>query len=183
VVLELHGYVLPCLWGSALLQAGMRGQWVCDWLVRTSGSGWAVGGLAIAACLRGRSGTSGVVEGTGLIAVIFEVWPAEGQTDTYLDIAAALRPELETIDGFLSIERFSSLSEPGKVLSLSFWRDDASVARWRTRENHRAAQVRGRGGVFANYRLRVADVLRDYGMAERDEAPADSRAVLESGSG
>jgi heme-degrading monooxygenase HmoA len=108
-------------------------------------------------------------------AVIFEVWPkAEGRQD-YLDIAAALRPELDKIDGFISIERFESLSEKGKVLSLSFWRDEAAIAEWRQVERHRRAQERGRGTLFADYRLRIAAVVRDYGMNERGEAPADSR--------
>jgi heme-degrading monooxygenase HmoA len=110
-----------------------------------------------------------------MIAVIFEVEPAAGERDTYLSIAARLRPELERIDGFLSIERFESLTTPGKLLSLSFWRDEAAVAAWRQLEAHRAAQAAGRGGVFAGYRLRVAHVLRDYGMHEREQAPEDSR--------
>ena len=110
-----------------------------------------------------------------MIAVIFEVRPTDEGRPEYLDIAASLRPELERIDGFLSIERFQSLSEPGKILSLSFWRDEAAVRAWRELESHRAAQARGRGGLFADYRLRVAEVLRDYGLKERDEAPADSR--------
>jgi heme-degrading monooxygenase HmoA len=114
-----------------------------------------------------------------MIAVIFEVWPADGRTQEYLDIAADLRPLLERIDGFVSIERFESLSEPGKILSLSFFRDEQAVARWRTLESHRNAQARGRAGVFKNYRLRVAGVLRDYGMSDRDQAPADSRATHE----
>lgn len=109
-----------------------------------------------------------------MIAVIFEVWPAEGARAAYLDIAARLRPELERMDGFLSVERFESLTEPGKMLSLSFWRDEASVMAWRNRAEHRAAQASGRGGLFADYRLRVAAVVRDYGMTERAEAPADA---------
>ena len=112
-----------------------------------------------------------------MIAVIFEVRPAEGRQQHYLDTAAALKPVLERIDGFLSIERFQSLSEPGKLLSLSFWRDETAVAQWRNTGEHRSAQGAGRSGVFADYRLRVAAVLRDYGLNERDEAPADSRAV------
>jgi len=112
-----------------------------------------------------------------MIAVIFEVWPADGRKQTYLDIAAELRLELERIDGFLSIERFQSLSDETKILSLSFWRDEAAVSAWRNTEHHRSAQKAGRGGVFRDYRLRVADVLRDYGMKERSEAPADSREV------
>lgn len=110
-----------------------------------------------------------------MIAVIFEVWPADGEKQHYLDIAASLRGELEQIDGFISVERFESLVTPGKILSLSFFRDEAAVQRWRNTRAHRAAQGHGRGGVFANYRLRVAQVLRDYGLNERDEAPADSR--------
>jgi heme-degrading monooxygenase HmoA len=110
-----------------------------------------------------------------MIAVIFEVWPAAGQKQTYLDIAATLKPELERIDGFLSIERFQSLVDDTKLLSLSFWRDEAAVAAWRNVEHHRSAQQAGRHGVFRDYRLRVAHVLRDYGMDERAEAPADSR--------
>lgn len=109
-----------------------------------------------------------------MIAVIFEVWPAEGRTDQYLDLAAALRPELDGVDGFVSIERFRSLVDPAKLLSLSFWRDEAAVQAWRNRPSHRATQARGRAGVFAGYRLRVAGVLRDYGMEDRAEAPADS---------
>lgn len=110
-----------------------------------------------------------------MIAVIFEVEPANGDAAPYLDIAAGLIDELRTIDGFLSVERFQSLTTPGKLLSLSFWRDEDSVKRWRTLDSHRRAQQAGRGGVFQNYRLRVAQVLRDYGMNERDQAPADSR--------
>ncbi|TVO57280.1 antibiotic biosynthesis monooxygenase family protein [Denitromonas halophila] len=111
-----------------------------------------------------------------MLAVIFEVEPAPGQRDAYLDTAAALRPLLETIDGFISIKRFESLTQPGRLLSLSFWRDEAAIQCWRTLETHRAAQVAGRQQVFADYRLRVAEVVRDYGMRARAEAPADSRA-------
>ena len=108
-----------------------------------------------------------------MIAVIFEAQPREGQQEAYLSIAAALRPELETIDGFISIERFQSLSEHGKILSLSWWRDEASVARWRRFEQHRAAQRAGRERIFIDYRLRVAEVLRDYGMSDRAQVPTD----------
>jgi heme-degrading monooxygenase HmoA len=111
-----------------------------------------------------------------MIAVIFEGKPNEGCTQEYLDIAAELRPLLEKIDGFISIERFESLTEPGKLLSLSFWRDDQAVAAWRQMEMHRHAQVEGRARVFEDYRLRVASVIRDYGMSERDQAPPDNRA-------
>jgi len=111
-----------------------------------------------------------------MIAVIFEVWPRQRQR--YLDIAAQLRPLLDGIDGFLSIERFESLNEPGKVLSLSFWRDEAAVQAWRQTEMHRAAQALGRSEVFADYRLRIAGVVRDYGMRDRAEAPDDSRTAL-----
>lgn len=110
-----------------------------------------------------------------MIAVIFEVFPAEGKVQEYLDIAAELRPQLEHIDGFISIERFSSLVEEGKVLSLSFWRDEKAIEAWRNIETHRLAQEKGRKGVFSNYRLRVANVSRDYGMNSREQAPADSK--------
>jgi len=115
-----------------------------------------------------------------MIAVVFEVVPAPGRKQDYLDLAAALRPSLEKMDGFVSIERFASLSNEGKILSLSFWRDEEAVKRWRGLEAHRIAQAKGRGGIFADYRLRVASVIRDYGMSERAEAPADSRAVHDS---
>jgi heme-degrading monooxygenase HmoA len=114
-----------------------------------------------------------------MIAVIFEVWPAEGRKDDYLAIAGALRAELERIDGFISVERFQSLTDPDKLLSLSFWRDEEAVKAWRTHDKHRAGQARGRGGVFADYRLRVASVLRDYGLNERTQAPDDSRAMYD----
>jgi heme-degrading monooxygenase HmoA len=112
-----------------------------------------------------------------MIAVIFEVWPADGRKQTYLDIAASLKPELEQIDGFLSIERFQSLVDDSKILSLSFWRDEASVKAWRNTEAHRAVQRAGRNGIFADYRLRIAHVERDYGLNDRGEAPRDSREV------
>jgi heme-degrading monooxygenase HmoA len=104
-----------------------------------------------------------------MYAVIFE--PAPGRRPDYLDIAAQLRPELEQIDGFISVERFQSLTQEGKILSLSFWRDEEAVARWRRHEQHRDAQRAGRGGIFQNYRLRVAAVVRDYGLKDRAEAP------------
>ncbi len=110
-------------------------------------------------------------------AVIFEVWPKVEGRQEYLDIAAALRPTLEKMDGFISIERFQSLTDPGKILSLSFWRDDAAIAGWRQVEHHRMAQAKGRGELFRDYRLRIAGVIRDYGMFEREQAPADSRRV------
>jgi heme-degrading monooxygenase HmoA len=113
-----------------------------------------------------------------MIAVIFEVWPKGGHKQQYLDIAATLRPLLERIDGFISIERFESLSEPGKILSLSFFRDEAAVTAWRNLSAHRAAQAKGRAEVFADYRLRIAGVIRDYGMYERGAVPADSLAAL-----
>ena len=112
-----------------------------------------------------------------MIAVIFEVIPRPDRKDAYLDTAARLKPLLVEMDGFISIERFQSLTDPGKILSLSFWRDEAAVARWRQVEDHRRAQDAGRRAIFQDYRLRVASVLRDYGMNEREQAPADSRAV------
>jgi len=115
-----------------------------------------------------------------MITVIFEVVPAPGRKQEYLDLAERLRPALEKIDGFISIERFESLTNRGKILSLSIWRDEEAVKRWRQFEGHRMAQAKGRGGIFADYRLRVTAVIRDYGMFERDQAPADSRAVHDS---
>ena len=112
-----------------------------------------------------------------MIAVIFEVEPSPGKRQRYLDIAAELRPELERIDGFLSIERFQSLTDPNKILSLSFFRDEAAVAAWRNTAEHRRAQAAGRASVFRNYRLRIAGVIRDYGMHARAQAPADSRKI------
>ena len=110
-----------------------------------------------------------------MIAVIFEVWP--DRRDDYLDIAAELRPHLNEIDGFISVERFESLTEKGKMLSLSFFRDETAVEAWRNIAEHRAAQAKGRGGIFKNYRLRIAGVIRDYGMNDRAQAPKDSKAV------
>lgn len=112
-----------------------------------------------------------------MIAVIFESMPAPGQDTAYLDIAASLRADLEAIDGFVSVERYASLTSPGKLLSLSFFRDEAAIAQWRNRPRHRGAQAAGRGGVFRDYRVRIAAVVRDYGLNDRSEAPPDSRAV------
>jgi heme-degrading monooxygenase HmoA len=111
-----------------------------------------------------------------MIAVIFEVHPKPGRKQEYFDIAASLRPLLESIDGFISIERFESLHQPGKILSLSFWRDEEAVQQWRQLAAHRDAQQQGRQEIFADYRLRVAGVIRDYGMFDRAQVPADSYA-------
>ena len=110
-----------------------------------------------------------------MLAVIFEVIPAPGRKQEYLELAAQLRPELEKIDGFISVERFASLTNENKLLSLSFWRDEEAIRRWRNLASHREAQARGRRGVFADYRLRIAAAVRDYGMTDRAEAPRDSR--------
>ena len=115
-----------------------------------------------------------------MIAVIFEVTPAEGCKPDYLELAGELRPLLEQVDGFVSVERFQSLTDSTKMLSLSFFRDEQAVADWRSLMEHRRAQAKGRASLFANYRLRVASVLRDYGMNERDQAPEDSHAVHDS---
>ncbi len=115
-----------------------------------------------------------------MIVVIFEAQPQSGRKDAYLDAAASLRPLLDGFDGFVSIERFMSLSDPDKVLSLSVWRDEEAVRQWRNVEMHRRIQGTGRQSIFADYRLRVAHVLRDYGMADRDQAPADSQRAHEA---
>ncbi len=110
-----------------------------------------------------------------MIAVLFEAIPAEGQAPRYFGLAADLVPLLQQVDGFLSIERFQSLADPDKLLSLSFWRDEEAVAAWRNQPAHRATQAEGRTSTFRDYRLRGANVIRDYGLIEREQAPADSR--------
>jgi len=112
-----------------------------------------------------------------MIAVIFEVEPKAEHKQAYLDIAASLRPILEEIDGFISVERFQSLTNENKILSLSFFRDEEAVANWRRVEAHRRAQEAGRNSLFADYHLRIASVIRDYGMAERDHVPSDSKEI------
>lgn len=111
-----------------------------------------------------------------MIAVIFEVEPVAEGRDAYLSLAAGLREELIEMDGFISIERFESMVTPGKLLSLSFWRDEEAVAAWRNREAHREAQAKGRAGLFDAYRIRIASVMRDYTLEDRANAPGDSRA-------
>jgi heme-degrading monooxygenase HmoA len=117
-----------------------------------------------------------------MIAVIFEVAPREGGAEVYFDIAARLRPQLDRIDGFISVERFESLATPGRYLSLSFWRDEAAIAEWRNLEPHRKAQAAGRAGIFEDYRLRIAHVVRDYGLIDRAQAPPDSQVRHKLGS-
>ena len=112
-----------------------------------------------------------------MIAVIFEFTPAPGRFPDYMALVGQLKPELDKADGFISLERFESITTPGKFVSLQFWRDEASVAKWRQLQKHREAQKKGRGGIFASYRLRIAPVARDYTMEERKEAPRDSVAV------
>jgi heme-degrading monooxygenase HmoA len=118
-----------------------------------------------------------------MIAVIFEVTPKEGRREAYLDMAAEMRPLLQDIDGFISVERFESLTTPGKLLSVSFWRDEEALETWRRLDKHRTAQSVGRRSMFADYRLRVAGVIRDYGMENRAQAPADSRGVHDAAEG
>ncbi|WP_169570280.1 antibiotic biosynthesis monooxygenase family protein [Sneathiella limimaris] len=112
-----------------------------------------------------------------MIAIIFEVEPAEGKRDAYLDIAANLKAHLSEIDGFISVERFQSLTNPDKMLSVSFFETEDAVKQWRNLEVHRQAQAAGRSGIFKGYRLRVASVIRDYGLEERTEAPDDSKSA------
>jgi heme-degrading monooxygenase HmoA len=112
-----------------------------------------------------------------MIAVIFEAVPNPGRKEAYLDAAARLKPLLEKMDGFVSIERFESLTQPGKILSLSIWRDEEAVRAWRNVEEHRRIQAAGRQSIFADYRLRVAQIIRDYGLNERVQAPSDSRTA------
>ena len=112
-----------------------------------------------------------------MIAVVFEFTPAEGRFQEYMDLVAQLKPELDKAEGFISIERFESITMPGKYVSLQFWRDEDCVRKWRNLQQHREAQKKGRGGIFASYRLRIASVLRDYTMVERNEVPADSLSV------
>ncbi len=112
-----------------------------------------------------------------MVAVIFEAVPGEGKKDEYFAIAEKLRPELNKMPGFISIERFQSITNPGKILSLSFWRDEESITQWRNLEMHRRAQAKGRRSVFNDYRLRVAHVVRDYAMNDRAQAPADSKLI------
>lgn len=109
-----------------------------------------------------------------MIAIIFELTPVEGQKDAYLDIAATMRPMVDEVEGFLSVERFQSLTNPDKLLSISFFEDEDAVQRWRKLAAHRNAQSKGRTGIFSDYRLRVCHVMRDYGMFDRDQAPEDS---------
>jgi heme-degrading monooxygenase HmoA len=115
-----------------------------------------------------------------MIAVIFEVTPADSRKDDYLEIAASLRADLDSIDGFISVERFQSLTDQKKLLSLSFWRDEEAIEKWRNHPRHRESQIKGRAGIFADYRLRIAAVTRDYDITDRAAAPDDSRAIHDS---
>ena len=112
-----------------------------------------------------------------MIAVIFEFTPAEGRFPEYMDLVGELKADLAKADGFLSLERFESITAPGKFVSLQFWRDDEAVRKWRNLQKHREAQKKGRAGIFASYRLRIASVIRDYEMDKRGEAPRDSLEV------
>ena len=112
-----------------------------------------------------------------MIAVIFEFTPVEGRFADYRALAEGLAEDVRNFDGFLSIERFESITTRGKFVSLSFWRDEEAVARWRNLQKHREAQRSGRGGIFGSYRLRVAQVLRDYTMDERAQVPEESVKV------
>lgn len=106
-----------------------------------------------------------------MFAVIFEVQPKPGCEQDYLDIAASLKPEVEKIEGFISVERYKSMATEGKLVSISFWQDDTAVKRWREHTKHHLAQLSGRGQIFADYRITVAEVERQYGMFDRKAAP------------
>lgn len=112
-----------------------------------------------------------------MIAVIFEFTPAPGRFPEYMELVAKLKPELEKAEGFISLERFESITSPGKFVSLQFWQDEEAVRKWRNLQQHREAQKKGRAGIFASYRLRIAEVLRDYTMDARAQAPRDSVTV------
>ena len=112
-----------------------------------------------------------------MIAVIFEVEPEEGMTEPYLEMAAKMRALVDTVPGFISVERFQSITNPSKLLSLSFWEDEAALEHWRKMPEHRGAQTAGRNRMFRGYRLKVVSVMRDYGHDDRAEAPEDSRAL------
>ena len=112
-----------------------------------------------------------------MIAVIFEFTPAEGRFADYMELVGTLKADLDKADGFISLERFESITTKGKFVSLQFWRDEEAVRKWRNVQQHREAQAKGRGGVFSSYRLRIASVIRDYEMDKREQAPADSRKV------
>ena len=112
-----------------------------------------------------------------MIAVIFEFTPAEGRFPDYMELVGALKPDLDQADGFISLERFESITNKGKFVSLQFWRDEEAVRKWRNLQRHREAQAKGRGGIFKSYRLRIAGVIRDYTLDERSQAPADSVKV------
>ena len=112
-----------------------------------------------------------------MIAVIFEFTPAAGRFPEYMDLVGGLKADLERADGFISLERFESITTKGKFVSLQFWRDEECVRKWRNLQKHREAQKKGRGGIFESYRLRIAEVLRDYTMDERAQAPKDSVKV------
>ena len=109
-----------------------------------------------------------------MIAVIFEFTPVEGRFPEYMKVVDTLREDLAKAEGFISLERFESITSKGKFLSLQFWRDEESVRKWRNLQKHREAQKKGRASIFASYRLRIAGVLRDYAMDEREQAPRDS---------
>ena len=112
-----------------------------------------------------------------MIAVIFEFTPAEGRFPDYMALVETLRQDLAEAEGFISLERFESITTPGKFVSLQFWRDDECVRKWRILQKHREAQKKGRGGIFKSYRLRIASVVRDYEMDKRAQAPKDSIEV------
>lgn len=116
-----------------------------------------------------------------MIAVIFEVEPHAEHKDRYLEIAASLRPILEGIDGFVSVERFQSLTNPNKILSLSYFRDETALDEWRNVQEHRKAQRAGRNVLFENYRLKIVSVIRDYGLTDRAQVPADSLEIHTNG--
>jgi heme-degrading monooxygenase HmoA len=112
-----------------------------------------------------------------VIAVIFEFTPAEGRFPEYMELVGTLKADLDKADGFISLERFESITTKGKFVSLQFWRDEEAVSKWRNLQRHRTVQAKGRAGIFKSYRLRIAGVIRDYTMDERAQAPADSVRV------
>ncbi|HJA07813.1 MAG TPA: antibiotic biosynthesis monooxygenase [Candidatus Mailhella merdigallinarum] len=114
------------------------------------------------------------------IVVLFEVTPTAEGRQRYLELAASLKKLLAEAKGFIRAERFSSLTEEGKLLSMNLWESEDDVDAWRNTLDHRISQMEGRNKLFKKYTITVASVIREYGNTSREQAPSDSNLHLAS---
>ncbi len=112
------------------------------------------------------------------IVVLFEVTPTKEGMEKYLELASMLKPMLSGFDGFISAERFQSLNNEGKLLSMNVWENEEAIEKWRNTLSHRMSQLEGKNKLFESYKITVCNTIREYSNTDRKNAPQDSNKAL-----